>query len=104
MTAEAKHTRGPWELLGGFTVGSETGSAWERIAITPDDLPELERIANARLIAAAPELLEALDECVNALEDYIPRIEAQNEMTSLNYGRNVMAVARAAIRRAKGEK
>lgn len=55
--ANAKHTPGPWELLG-LDIVSDPGV----IATTPT--PQrggvFDREGNARLIAAAPELLEAL--------------------------------------------
>lgn len=54
--------------------------------------------ANARLIAAAPELLEALEEAENALADYILTIERTG--ASLNYGHSVLKKARAAIAKA----
>lgn len=60
----AKHTPGPW-LLTGFTVCDTThhqriASLWPVLA---GPLRE-EAEANARLIAAAPELLEALEDAV----------------------------------------
>lgn len=72
MTA-AKHTPGPWEASQGSNrgnIGIKARGAAElfRVAYVPvlpmDDLPE-EAQANARLIAAAPELLAA---CRAALE------------------------------------
>jgi len=55
----AKHTPGPWHF--------EAGRIWQRgdnpqpIAYADTYPDEIEREANARLIAAAPELLAALD-------------------------------------------
>ena len=57
--------------------------------------------ADARLIAAAPDLLEALLEAENALSDYIPTIERTG--ACLNYGHKVLRAARAAIAKATGE-
>lgn len=72
----AKHTPGPWEIedpLGPETIwiveaGKETHE-WRAIAMLPASMPDdaeehpllmPERDANARLIAAAPDMLEAL--------------------------------------------
>lgn len=67
------HTPGPWHVeLGGFIyskrkkvadIGENVGRLDRRISAEP------ERTANARLIAAAPELLEALEKCVSMLLD-----------------------------------
>ena len=62
---EKKHTTGPWHWNGGCNV--TVGSGAYMIAATSrwqweeeQNRPTSEQIANARLIAAAPELLEAL--------------------------------------------
>lgn len=72
-----KHTKGPWQVirpehpLEGFThaINSPTGAvAWA--------FPPLEDVgqaaANARLIAAAPEMLAALEAAKAILNAYIP--------------------------------
>lgn len=66
------HTPGPWHVeLGGFVysetkkvadVGLNGGYFASKIS------PEPERTANARLIAAAPELLEALEDAATQLQ------------------------------------
>lgn len=65
--SNSKHTPGPWQLAQDGSLGSiETVSGQVPIGHSfqtrPTRRPEdhIERIANARLIAAAPELLEAL--------------------------------------------
>ena len=72
---EAKHTPGPWKTKRDrhnrhrFEVrGKPDGHLTPCIAITAswlDSDPESESAANARLIAAAPDLLEALREYVD---------------------------------------
>lgn len=64
MSAAAKHTPGPWEIVQECTnsldiIAEETCvcSINTEEDLLPDDCEER---ANARLIAAAPELLEAL--------------------------------------------
>lgn len=70
MIEQAKHTPGPWWIIdrSGFDplyvdIGSNSWGAFARVVvrINGEDLKEPEGIANARLIAAAPELLKALE-------------------------------------------
>lgn len=79
----AKHTPGPWEVE---IVKSEKDEVYARIkgvaftdgikvGVYKKKLPE-EALANADLIAAAPELLEACKEALidlQFLKDYIPK-------------------------------
>lgn len=63
MADHCKHTPGPWTLDGPHQVWAE--SVGEYVAITAeiedfDAVPRDQAEANARLIAAAPDLLEAL--------------------------------------------
>ena len=64
----AKHTPGPWEAAiqpGCHAVIASLSGGPKAVAIignnTPDDGNEPMRFANARLMAAAPEMLDALD-------------------------------------------
>jgi len=98
----AKHTPGPWiahycpEDGGEYSIHASNGI---HVALSIGGTKS--EAANARLIAAAPELLEALQEAENALADYIPTIERTG--ASLNYGHSVLKKARAAIAKATGE-
>lgn len=102
--SETKHTPGPWigagpsfgDQLPRYT--TEIVTEWEdeddqrpMICTLPFRHYDHENEANARLIAAAPELLEALETCL-VLMDYggTWTVEEQN-------------TARAAIAKAKGE-
>lgn len=64
----AKHTPGPWSveagLDGAHIIRVKTVSKTESNVIARDALPH-----NARLIAAAPELLEALHAAIPYLDD-----------------------------------
>lgn len=61
--ADSKHTPGPWEVSeSAFYVWDEK----RRLVAEVSGASGGERAANARLIAAAPELLEAADYHVNA--------------------------------------
>lgn len=77
----AGHTPGPWEVVdrtcvrGPFAMGDHERQGLH-IASIPLYLPECEGRANARLIAAAPELLEVLQGLLSAVSVRIddPRI------------------------------
>lgn len=108
MNEKTKHTRGPWSVFipedgmvyeggdcpatiraGGIHVATMAGERW-RFSETGK--------ANARLIAAAPELLEALEFCLDRLSDhYSGPFGTQTDVAAL-------AVTRAAIAKARGEK
>jgi hypothetical protein len=98
-----QHTPGPWDVnepdaKGGVWVDAQDGLTVARVGGGVS--PVAEAIANARLIAAAPELLAALGK---ALES----IEGQAELLrhcGASYGIGAtLAQARAAIARATGQ-
>lgn len=66
------HTPGPWFIPAKTNAGSKEASVWAwggevRVADCNSDAITLAaRRADARLIAAAPDLLEALDALINA--------------------------------------
>ena len=71
MTNEAKHTPGPWEFHGRInddlthdgSILADVASGRARcVAKAPRYESEVQWIANASLIATAPELLEALED------------------------------------------
>ncbi len=74
--SESKHTPGPWEIYGGIEICNAEGQEWKTIADirypssanTKISVNEAE--ANASLIAAAPEMLEALQEAREVLSDH----------------------------------
>ena len=55
---DIKHTPGPWSRIG-FTVGVETGSAFDEVARINPDMPDAS--GNVRLVEAAPDMLAALE-------------------------------------------
>jgi hypothetical protein len=101
-----KHTPGPWELgysdLGSQIISSADGYVavvhyWSR--------PEQEMKANARLIAVAPELLEALEAlelAANTVNGCYTR-NPGNFAVALREMIEKAAEARAAIAKAKGD-
>lgn len=69
-TTEQKHTPGPWHIGLAATDRAIYGPQGEHVATLPDMLASDEVLANARLIAAAPCLLAALQRlmvapCIN---------------------------------------
>lgn len=78
-----KHTPGPWES--GKAYNTSGGDLWYSVVHSPAKagtyhtpraaealgVSEEEALANARLIAAAPDLLDALVECLPDLKHYV---------------------------------
>ncbi len=106
-TGSAKHTPGPWQYLEGEndlpviraqkSRDKGYGVTVASVAVSP--FPAAERKANARLIAAAPELLEA----AQSLIAYLDR-EAQGEQSAQDIARQSLAdLLRAAIAKATGQ-
>jgi hypothetical protein len=101
----AKHTPGPWfsdeeHVIRQVTPGQKfqhpimVANGWIEGAWVGDDGNEESR-ANARLIAAAPELLEALLEM-------LPRFVALRELARIDEQSALTIKARAAIEKATG--
>lgn len=94
--SEAKHTPGPWRVGKGGpnmcpTVGTEKGLMVAMVAYG-DSHPTQ---ANARLIAAAPDLLEALEELADLFDAMVSGEYRPDSFTT--------QPARAAIAKAKGD-
>jgi len=88
----AQHTPGPWVY--GKTGYVKSGDCYIAEVLHGPDCPDADEVkANARLIAAAPDLLAALEKCVRELQRYE---NPQNIVTSLQLD------ALAAIAKAKG--
>jgi hypothetical protein len=92
-----KHTPGPWHV--GFKPGPIVyGLQGEQVANLFEPLIDAEENkANARLIACAPELLEALKEMAEQFSHYCEHTEDAKEIETL-------IKARAAISKAEGVK
>lgn len=84
-----KHTPGPWNPLAAFNMRHFfIRGEFEVVAQVYDNA------ANARLIAAAPDLLEALEQC----EGYI-----SFDVNAGHGGRDLLRTVRAALTKARGE-
>lgn len=95
MNTKTKHTPGPW--IDDGHDGKDTqivNSKWGAVAHVIYNGDCSQRVANARLIAAAPELLQAL-------EDVILDWETQAAITNANMPS--ISTARAAIAKATGK-
>ena len=98
-----KHTPGPWvaDDNEGFSMWkiysrmSPSGSWVQGPCVAKVIGDSAEADANARLIAAAPELLEALEKALDAL--------GGNDPYDLGYDDSICGYIRAAIAKAKGE-
>lgn len=94
----SKHTPGPWYFLpdrnGRLQVGPSINYTVAAMWVTPLEGQE----ANARLISAAPELLEALEKCRKELSAWM-QCYCEDAATQ-----EAISQARAAIAKATGEK
>lgn len=90
--SQNKHTPGPWEHVGGGDIMApfDQTDKWY-VANAYDGLPDGHHDANCNLIAAAPDLLEALELLI-----------AETDPWSLNAGEPWCRV-RAAISKARGD-
>ena len=111
MQSEAKHTPGPWKYHTESYRNLIAGPDRLRVAdVWTSDRPDTERMANARLIAAAPDLLVELQAALDVLKEYREYGEAMREMgrgfspTDI-YGRSIDSTIlglETAIRKATG--
>jgi hypothetical protein len=93
---ETKHTPGPWHLDDEAQPDYVFSRDMKMIATLRGEGDELPLIANARLIAAAPDLLEALEHMV-AVSNWATTIQSEEQYDAM------ITKAEAAIRKAKGE-
>ncbi len=94
----SKHTKGPW-AINEFLVYAENGNGCTLATInsTSKGISDEEAQANARLIAAAPELLEA---CQSSLQWILDVLQAEPPET---YSDDILDELNAAIDKATGE-
>lgn len=97
-----KFTQGPWHV-GGYKkatiycqYGTRLANSFEGVMAVQHSDAECK--ANAQLIAAAPELLEALESCASLLEFLEPEVRGGYSPDG------ALSKARAAIAKALGEK
>jgi len=98
----AQHTPGPWSVKSDpchFDTLSDIHAGGKLIAQTCSEYPSLE--ANARLIAAAPDLLAALEKLEYWLDSDPEVLAAMNALERDDHLAK-LELARAAIAKAKG--
>lgn len=108
-TKTVQHTPGPWiyEYDEGKAYGEILTLDYSQIIASVDESRALDCYrdargkANGRLIAAAPDLLEALSECIT--EDGAASIESKRLDYAVRRLLTITEIARAAIAKAKGE-
>lgn len=110
MSKEIKHTPGPWKLQSFATISEQ----WIFSLCNPNPVGDIicrapergqtESLkqwgANAKLIAAAPDLLEALDEC-EAYFDNIADADHDETIPIPNREMKLLTIVRNAIKKAK---
>jgi len=92
-----QHTTGPWRVFDAFTdpeIVTDRPTAFETESLVQFK-GQTNAKANARLMAAAPELLDALELCEDALADLARLDDGTPSISALQS-------ARAAIAKAKG--
>lgn len=105
-TTTATHTPGPWKVYHPISTAESLGidaASGESVVVWGERHEGIigeRREANARLIAAAPELLEALRFCIPALEWSVANSPSAVRRSS---ARSDLEIARAAIAKATGE-
>jgi hypothetical protein len=91
-----KHTPGPWVATGfeGIVVNDSLGRTLALAPGSSTNIPEMS--ANARLIAAAPDLLDMCERLLGFAHHYA-------SPSALSAGDGMLASAKALIAQAKGE-
>ena len=74
-----KHTKGPWAVS-----YSSSHSSHQTFDVDMRNPKHEEKEANAKLIAAAPELLEALIEAKNELMHHVMRLNNESIFLTIN--------------------
>ena len=96
-----KHTPGPWRVVEGmlrFVMDARDRAICEIAHSRDFTKPAPDGAANARLIAAAPDLLEALEACLD--DDYAFNSRTKDRAAALIDAKHN---ARVAIAKARGE-
>jgi hypothetical protein len=105
---KSKHTPGPWKaqpregIEGQWEVVSACKIGWLIAAAAPDIDGDPDE-ANARLIAAAPELLEALEHLAAIAGTGLLHRQSLDKQGMVELFEEARAAARAAIAKVKGD-
>jgi hypothetical protein len=116
--SEMKHTKGPWMFdtsyawtereLGGkrvlnthYRVTGPNGDGWTPIAVCSSNAKATDNEANAKLIAATPDLFQVALAYLGAFETH--RVTNTSSANGLDVTGHIADLARAAIAKALGE-
>lgn len=95
------HTPGPWHVdnssPGGGNIQSKTGPVADTLRFGNTHREAMADYANARLIAAAPLMLAALQEIVRLADDFHPSRDAEAPQALQEMREEIDASARSAI-------
>jgi len=94
----AKHTPGPWRVFG-YDIGTSPDETLAVVCAMDDNTDD----ANAALIAAAPDLLAALQECAEYLDRYADVIDGDDGQPEANDALRLLAYVDDIIAAAKGD-
>lgn len=100
MENPADHTPGPWKEHEGFIVGPDDETIADPRCLPPTADNTATMDANARLIAAAPELLEACKMLLPYVADQVHRGAVPGQDTSHYGDERAVTAGRAAIAKA----
>lgn len=93
------HTPGPWRQIGVNVRAGDALICWATNHHANTETPEPEKLANARLIASAPELLSALEQLLETAESLNDWLVSDG---SINGEHELFQKVRAIISKAKG--
>lgn len=110
MPNETRHTHSPspWAVERNVKAGNvihlavtarQNGKDWMVCSVTPEAWARPIDLANAQLIAAAPELLEALERCRDAIQGY----KDTNKLADDSVLNKALILAKAARAKATGK-
>jgi len=101
------HTKGKWTVdKSGTSIGVGSGKTYKQIAMTlmPGFVPDEEQLANARLIAAAPDLLEACRDFIGGWVHFCDHIDfgkSNLDAESIRFMNEVPGKIRSALAKAE---
>lgn len=101
---KAQHTPGPWQIQRGVPIGFGlvASAGLRQKIVSAEGVSDSEADANARLIAAAPDLLAALQAIEDDLSGVISVAAIDGQIERLPSLKAARDLARAAIAKAKG--
>lgn len=97
------YTKGEWRRFGGMVDGYGIVSSNGEVIIEQTALNGLNNEANAHLISAAPDMYEALKDCLQLIEDMMPGV-ANIALQNYQILNEAPKAGRRALAKAEGNK